>query len=54
MIRFNEQGLDGLTNIPSPGVPGKLDEEHRAFLTNVVEEGPMMRLVAGFPLHGHH
>ena len=25
VIRFNEQGPDGLTNIPSPGVPPKLD-----------------------------
>ena len=25
VIRFNEQGPDGLINIPSPGVPPKLD-----------------------------
>ena len=24
VIRFNEQGLDGLINLPSPGAPGKL------------------------------
>jgi transposase len=41
MIRFNEQGPDGLTNIPSPGVPPKLDEEHKAFLAQIVEEGPI-------------
>lgn len=41
MIRFNEQGPDGLTNIPSPGVPPKLDEEHKAFLAEIVEEGPI-------------
>ena len=39
VIRFNEQGPDGLINIPSPGVPPKLDEEHKAFLVRLVEEG---------------
>lgn len=28
VIRFNEQGPDGLINIPSPGAPAKLDETH--------------------------
>jgi transposase len=41
VIRFNEQGPDGLINIPSPGVPPKLDEDHKAFLTRLVEEGPI-------------
>jgi transposase len=41
VIRFNEQGPDGLINIPSPGVPPKLGEEHRAYLARIVEEGPM-------------
>src|SRR5579872_917468 len=41
VIRFNEQGPDGLINIPSPGVPPKLDATHRAFLARIVEEGPM-------------
>ena len=41
MIRFNEQGPEGLTNMVSPGSPPKLDEEHRAFLARVVEEGPI-------------
>src|SRR5882672_4023796 len=27
VIRFNEQGPDGLINIPSPGAPAKLDED---------------------------
>src|ERR1039457_3285516 len=40
VIRFNEQGPDGLINIPSPGVPAKLDEEHKAFLARIVDEGP--------------
>jgi len=30
VIRFNEQGPDGLINIPSPGVPPKLGKKHRA------------------------
>lgn len=41
VIRFNEKGRDGLINIPSPGAPAKLNEEHRAFLTRIVEEGPL-------------
>jgi transposase len=41
VIRFNEQGPDGLINIPSRGVPPKLDDTHRAFLARIVEEGPI-------------
>jgi transposase len=41
VIRFNDQGADGLINIPSPGVPPKLDTTHRAFLARIVEEGPI-------------
>ena len=29
VIRFNEQGPDGLINIRSPGVPPKVDDTHR-------------------------
>ena len=31
VIRFNDQGPDGLINIPSPGLPPKLNTMHRAF-----------------------
>jgi len=41
VIRFNEQGPDGLINIPSPGVPPKLDDTHRAFLARIVKDGPI-------------
>ena len=41
VIRFNEQGPDGLLNIPSPGVPPKLDARHKAFLARIVDEGPI-------------
>jgi transposase len=41
VIRFNDQGPDGLINIPWPGVPPKLDASHRAFLTRIVEGGPI-------------
>jgi transposase len=41
VIRFNEKGPEGLVNIPSPGVPPKLDATHRAFLARIVEEGPI-------------
>jgi hypothetical protein len=32
-------GPDGLVNIPSPGVPPKLADTHRAFLARIVEGG---------------
>ena len=38
VLRFNEQGPDGLINIPSPGVPPKLGKRHRAFLVQLVED----------------
>jgi putative transposase len=41
VIRFNERGPDGLINIPSPGVPPKLNNKHRAFLSRLVEDGPI-------------
>src|SRR6201988_3920283 len=41
VIRFNEQGPEGLINIPSPGVPPKLGQKHRAFLVRLVETGPI-------------
>src|SRR5215813_2664891 len=41
VIRFNDQGPDGLINIASPGVPPKLDATHRAFLARIAEEGPI-------------
>jgi transposase len=41
VIRFNAQGPDGLINVPSPGVPPKLNATHRAFLARIVEEGPI-------------
>ena len=41
VIRFNEQGTDGLINIPSPGMPPKLSAKHKSFLARIVEEGPI-------------
>jgi len=41
VIRFNEQGPDGLINNCSPGAPGKLTKKHKAFLARLVEEGPI-------------
>jgi transposase len=40
VIRFNEQGPEGLINIPSPGMQPKLDQKHGAFSRSIVEEGP--------------
>jgi transposase len=41
VIRFNEQGPEGLINTPSPGAPAKLNDEHMAFLARIVDEGPI-------------
>ena len=41
VIRFNQQGPDGLINKCSPGAPGKLSKEHKAFLARLVEDGPI-------------
>jgi len=41
VIRFNEQGPDGLINVPAPGAPAKLNKGHRAFLARIVDEGPV-------------
>jgi transposase len=41
VIRFNQQGPDGLINKLSPGAPGKLTDEHKAFLVRLVEDGPI-------------
>ncbi len=41
VIRFNSKGPEGLINIPSPGVPSKLDDTHKAFLARIVDEGPI-------------
>jgi len=43
VIRFNEQGPDGLVNIPSLGAPPKLNDTHKAFLARIVHEGPSRR-----------
>jgi transposase len=39
VIRLNEQGADGLINIPSPGAPPQLNARHKAFLARLVEAG---------------
>jgi len=44
VIRFNEQGPDGLINKSAPGAPGKLTDAHKAFLARLVEEGPIPAL----------
>ena len=41
VIRFNQQGPEGLINIPSPGAPAKLKAEHKAFLARIVEDNPV-------------
>src|SRR6516165_6028259 len=41
VIRFNEEGPEGLINKPSPGAPSKLNDKHKAFLASIVDEGPI-------------
>lgn len=41
LIRFNEQGPPGPINKSSPGAPGKLTKEHKAFFARLVKEGPI-------------
>jgi len=41
VIRFNDKGPDGLVNTPSPGAPAKLGPEHKAFLAQLIEDGPI-------------
>ena len=41
VIRFNERGPEALNNRPSPGCPGKLGQEHKAYLARLVEDGPI-------------
>ena len=47
VIRFNEQGPDGLINIPSPGVPRKLNAMHKAFLARIDPCDPWRGALAG-------
>jgi Winged helix-turn helix len=46
VIRFKEQGPDGVINTPSSGAPGKLNDEPKAILARIVEEGPIRRVMA--------
>jgi transposase len=41
VVRFNEQGSEGLINKTAPGAPDKLRKKHKAFLARLVEEGPI-------------
>jgi putative transposase len=41
VIRFNQEGPEGLINKSAPGAPGKLSKKHKAFLARLVEEGPI-------------
>jgi transposase len=38
--RFNALGLEALVDRKAPGPPSRLDDEHRAALARIVEEGP--------------
>ena len=46
VIRFNEQGPDGLVNKPSPGAPGKLTDKHKAFLARLPRQARSLRSMA--------
>ena len=40
VVRFNDEGPQGLINRTSPGAPPKLEAEHKAALAELVERGP--------------
>ena len=40
VLRFNEQGPDGLLDRKAPGQPSLMNDEHRAALARIVENGP--------------
>jgi transposase len=44
VIRFNDDGPQGLSNKPSPGAPGKLGGEHKEFLARLIDEGPIQAI----------
>ena len=41
VLRFNEHGPDGLIDRKAPGQPSRLNDEHRAALVAMVENGPI-------------
>jgi transposase len=40
VLRFDALGADGLIDRKAPGQPCRLDDEHRAVLARIIEEGP--------------
>jgi transposase len=40
VLRFNANGPDGLVDRKAPGQPSRLEDEHRAALTRIIEAGP--------------
>jgi transposase len=41
VLRFNAEGPEGLIDRKAPGQPSRLDDEHRAALAEMVENGPL-------------
>jgi len=44
VIRFNDEGPEGLSNKPSPGAPCKLHAEHKEFLARLIDKGPIQAI----------
>ena len=42
VMRFNDQGPDGLVNRKAPGQPSRLSDAHRAALAAAIESGPIL------------
>jgi transposase len=40
VLRFNVRGPDGLIDRKAPGQPSRLEDEHRAALARMIEDGP--------------
>ena len=48
VIRFNEQGPDGLINVPAPGAPAKLNTGTGRFWRGSWTKGPSRRCMAWY------
>ncbi len=44
VIRFNDEGPEGVSNKPSPGAPCKLHAEHKEFLARLIDEEPIQAI----------
>ena len=46
VLKFNADGPEGLVDRKAPGQPSKLNDEQRAAITQMIEDGPIRRFMA--------